>query len=134
MITVVIVVHILIAAALIFLILLQKNEGNAAGGGFSVSSATAMMQPRARPNPLSRAPTVLGICFFASSLSLAFLARQNGPAPSILDEPGKAASSHAPKVDEIQVPAGETPPASAPAPSSGAPPAETPAPPTVPKS
>src|SRR5215469_7896265 len=101
MITVVVVIHLLIAIALISLILLQKNEGNAAGGGFSVSSVTAMMQPRARPNPLSRATTVLGIAFFVTSIGLALLTRQNGPPPSIVAEPA-ANSANAPKVDEIQ--------------------------------
>jgi len=71
MLTVLIVIHIMVAVSLIGLILLQKTEGNSAGGGFSVSSMTAMMQPRARPNPLSRATTVLGIGFFVTSLGQA---------------------------------------------------------------
>jgi preprotein translocase subunit SecG len=131
MITVVVVVHILIAVGLISLILLQKTEGNSAGGGFSVSSVSAMMQPRARPNPLSRATTILGISFFVTSIGLALLARQTGPAPSILDAPGSTAS--APKVDEIRVPSSEP---AAPAAPAGASPAATPqpaAPPAAPK-
>src|SRR3954462_9331142 len=100
MLTVVIVVHILIAVGLIALILLQKSEGNAAGGGFSVSSAAAMMQPRTRANPLSRATTILGISFFVTSIGLALISKNVGPAPSLLDTPA-ASAGKAPRVDEV---------------------------------
>ena len=126
MLTVIVVIHLLIAMGLIGLILVQKTEGNSAGGGFSVSSVTAMMQPRARPNPLTRATTVLGIAFFVTSIGLALLARQQAPTQSsILDEPGT--SQAAPKVDEIRVPSSEP---AAPAAPAGTPPAAsaTPAP------
>jgi preprotein translocase subunit SecG len=131
MLTVVIVIHILIAIGLIGLILLQKTEGNSAGGGFSVSSVTAMMQPRSRPNPLSRATTILGIGFFVTSLGLALLAKNIGPAPSILDAPGATSSGRAPRVDEVRTPAAEAP--AAPAATAPETPAAPPAVPTVPK-
>ena len=127
MLTVVIVVHLLIAFGLIALILLQKTEGNSAGGGFSVSSMTAMMQPRSRPNPLSRATTILGIAFFVTSIGLALLARNVGPAPSLLNS-SPASAGRAPRVDEVNIPAAATAPA---APADAAPAA--PAVPTVPK-
>ena len=134
MLTVFIVIHILIAFGLIGLILLQKSEGNSAGGGFSVSSVTTMMQPRARPNPLSRATTILGISFFVTSLSLALISKTVGPAPSILDAPGAASSGRAPRVDEVRAPtpAAATPGTPTPGGSTGAEPA-APAVPTVPK-
>ncbi len=123
MLTVLIVIHIMIAVGLIALILLQKSEGNAAGGGFSTSSMTAMMQPRARPNPLSRATTILGISFFITSIGLALVAKNTGPAPSLLNSNPATASGRAPRVDEVNIPA-------APAADTAAP--ETPAAPTVP--
>ena len=107
MLTVLIVIHIMIAVGLIGLILLQKSEGNAAGGGFSVSSVTAMMQPRARPNPLTRATTILGITFFATSLGLALIAKNVGPAPSLLQSNAATAGGKAPRVDEVTVPAAD---------------------------
>lgn len=127
MLTVLIVIHLMIAIGLIGLILLQKTEGNSAGGGFSVSSMTAMMQPRARPNPLSRATTILGIAFFATSLGLALVAKNIGPAPSLLNS--TASGGSAPRVDEVNTPAAAAPaaekaPEAAPA---------VPAVPTVPK-
>lgn len=125
MLTVFVVIHILIAVGLIALILLQKSEGNAAGGGFSVSATAAMMQPRSRPNPLSRATTILGITFFVTSLGIALLAKNVGPAPSLLDSSPATSSGRAPRVDEINTPA------AAPAPEASAP-AATPAVPVVP--
>jgi len=134
MITVVVVLHLIITAAMIGLILLQKSEGNAAGGGFGASSSVSgMMQPRSRPNPISRATAIFGIGFFATSLGLALLAKQaGGPAQSILtNAPG--IESSAPKVDEIQAPAaGAAPEAATPAPPVNAAPAGPPAVPTVP--
>ncbi len=130
MITVVVVIHLLIALAMIGLILLQKTEGNSAGGGFAASSSlNSMMQPRTRANPLSQATVVLGIAFFASSLGLALLSKQAGPAPSIFAAP-EAASGAAPRVSDIRTEA-EPAPAGAPAaapPASGAPASGTPAP------
>ncbi|MBX7198871.1 MAG: preprotein translocase subunit SecG [Rhodospirillaceae bacterium] len=128
MLTVLIVIHIMVAVGLIALILLQKSEGNAAGGGFSVSSVTAMMQPRARPNPLSRATTILGIGFFATSLGLAVIAKNVGPAPSLLNSNPATAAGRAPRVDEVATPAATAPAETAPEAAPAAP-----AVPTVPK-
>jgi preprotein translocase subunit SecG len=130
MITIVVVIHLLVAVSMIGLILLQKTEGNASGGGFSASSnLSSMMQPRSRANPLSRATVVLGIAFFATSLGLALLSKQAGPAPSLFAAPAEAAKS-APKVDEIRTEPG-APVTETPAPALDAPaptPAPTPAP------
>jgi len=125
MITVVVVIHLIVAMSMIGLILLQKTEGNASGGGFSASSSmSSMMQPRPRANPLGRATVFLGIAFFATSLGLALMSKQAGPAPSIFTAPTDAGG---PKVNEIRtepVP-GAPPAADATGPSV---PSETPAP------
>jgi preprotein translocase subunit SecG len=121
MITVVVVIHLFIAIAMIGLILMQKTEGNASGGGFSSSANLGNMQPRARPNALGRGTAILGVAFFATSLGLALMAKQNaGPARSVLDAPA-AEAANAPKVSDIL---GE----SAPPAEGAAPTAETPAP------
>ncbi len=101
MITIVVVIHLLVAMSMIGLILLQKTEGNAAGGGFSASASLSSMQPRPRSNPLGRATAVLGIAFFVTSLGLALLSKEAGPAPSIFTTPADAAKN-APKVNEIR--------------------------------
>jgi preprotein translocase subunit SecG len=105
MVTVVLSIHILITISMIGLILLQKTEGNAAGAGFSGSaSVESLMRPRARPNPLGRATTILGISFFVTSIALALLARPHAGVPtSIMAQPPSAAS--VPKIDETPAPA-----------------------------
>lgn len=83
--TVVLALHLIVTAVLIFLILLQKTEGNAAGGGFGGGvSLSSMMQPRSRPNALTRATSILAIGFFATSIGLALLAKNHAPQTSIL--------------------------------------------------
>ena len=144
MLTVFVVIHILITVGLIALILLHKSEGNAAGGGFSVSATAAMMQPRARPNPLSRATVFFGIAFFATSIGLSLLSKQTAPAPTLLAPDASTATpvstGPAPKVNDLREPAAAEPaagaPASTPAPTStgATPPAAAPAtPPAAPQ-
>jgi preprotein translocase subunit SecG len=126
--TVLIVIHLLIAIVMIALILLQKSEG-AAGAGFSGAPEMAgMNKPSSRPNPLSRATTVLGICFFATSLALALIAKPADPtANSLFATPVDGPA--VPKVDESAVPA-----ATSDAPAAASTPGSTPesAPPVVP--
>jgi preprotein translocase subunit SecG len=106
--TVVLSLHLIVTAVLIFLILLQKTEGNAAGGGFGGgSSLSAMMQPRSRPNALTRATSILAIGFFGTSIALALLARDRAPTTSIL-APASVSGVAVPKVSE-SVDMGETP-------------------------
>jgi preprotein translocase subunit SecG len=122
--TVLVVLHLLITVTMIGLILLQKTEGNASGAGFSGSaSVESLMRPRARPNPITRATTILGIAFFATSVCLAVLARPDVQhrATSIMSEP----VAHAPVVPKIN----ENAP---PPPATPAAPAATPAAPAAP--
>jgi len=104
--TVILVIHLLIAMAMIVLILLQKSEGFASGGGMmGGASLTGMTQARARANPLTRATAFLGISFFATSLTLALLAKPNQETTVILGEPVLNQPVGAPIVDiPIDVP------------------------------
>ncbi|MBT5239762.1 MAG: preprotein translocase subunit SecG [Rhodospirillaceae bacterium] len=79
--TVLLVIHLLIAIVMISMILLQKSEGGAMGGGLTGgASVTGMSQSQARATPITRTTTILGMCFFASSLGLALLAKpQDAP-------------------------------------------------------
>jgi len=81
--TVIIVIHLMIVIAMIAVILLQRSEGGAlgigGGGGGSMFSA------RGSANLLTRATTILAVVFFATSLFLGILAKQQQDAPSILD-------------------------------------------------
>lgn len=98
---------------MIGLILLQKTEGNASGAGFSGSaSVESLMRPRARANPIGRATAILGICFFATSIGLALLARPQDHRPvSIMSEP--VSGPTVPKINDTPAapPAGPAGPA-----------------------
>lgn len=130
--TVVLALHLIVTAVLIFVILLQKTEGNAAGGGFGGgASLSAMMQPRSRPNALTRATSILAIAFFGTSIALALLARNQVPTSSIL-APAASSGGAIPSVMDSVVTeeAPAVPSSSAPAATPAAPAA--PAVPTVP--
>ena len=80
-------IHLIIAVVMIGFILLQKSEGSAGAGVGGGTSVESMMRPRARPNPLSRATSILGLAFFATSIGLALLGRPAHQATSIMEEP-----------------------------------------------
>ena len=105
---------------------MQKTEGNAAGGGFGGgASLSAMMQPRSRPNALTRATSILAIAFFGTSITLALLARDQVSTTSIL-APATSSSGAIPSVMDSVVTD------EAPAVPSATAPAETPAVPAAP--
>ncbi|MGE3333548.1 MAG: preprotein translocase subunit SecG [Rhodospirillaceae bacterium] len=133
--TVVLALHLLVTAILIFLILLQKTEGNAAGGGFGGGvSLSAMMQPRSRPNALTRATSILALTFFATSITLALLARNNHTAPTSIMAPAAATGGVAvPKVSDSVLETPAAPAADAPAANAAPAVPSEPAAPAVPK-
>lgn len=84
--TILLLVHLFVAMALVGLILVQKSEGGAMGGGLTGgASVTGMSQSRVRATPITRATTLLGICFFATSLGLALLAKPAAQPGSIFE-------------------------------------------------
>tara|TARA_B100001094_G_scaffold323542_1_gene374622 strand:+ start:601 stop:933 length:333 start_codon:yes stop_codon:yes gene_type:complete len=88
MINIILVLHLIIATFMIVLIIIQKSEGGAMGGGLTGgASVTGMGQARSRATPLTRATTALGICFFATSLGLALLAKPQMSPTSIFEVP-----------------------------------------------
>ncbi|GEM_PF-625110 len=71
---VVLVVHLMLALALIGIILIQQSEGGGlgiGGGGGMGGLATA----RGTANLLTRVTTILAICFFTTTLTLALIAK-----------------------------------------------------------
>ncbi len=92
---VILVIHLILTVALIGLILLQRSEGGGLGlgtggglGNFATAQTTA--------NALTKATTIVAVCFFATSLILAILASHSGGKKSILDSVPAAESSAAP--------------------------------------
>ncbi|MBI1385504.1 MAG: preprotein translocase subunit SecG [Rhizobiales bacterium] len=103
--TVVLVIHLMIAVALVATVLIQRSEGGALG----IGGGGGMMAGRGSANLLTRATTILGAAFFATSIILTVLAQRSGEPPSIIDQLGQPATQSAPAT-----PTGEGAPASAP--------------------
>ena len=79
--TVVIVIHLMVIVALVAVVLLQRSEGGALGMG----GGDQFMTMRGQGNVLTRATTILGAIFFATSLAMSILNRLNAPPTAILD-------------------------------------------------
>ena len=67
--TVVIVIHLMVIVALIAVVLLQRSEGGALG----VGGSNQFMTTRGQGNVLTRATTILGVAFFATSIAMSVL-------------------------------------------------------------
>lgn len=84
--TVLLVIHLIIAIAMVGIILLQKSEGGAMGGGLTGgASVTGMSTSSVRASPITRSTTILGLCFFVTSLGLALLATPKDAPTSIFE-------------------------------------------------
>lgn len=79
--TVIIVIHLMVVLAMILVVLLQRSEGGALG----IGGGGGVMSSRGTANVLTRATAILAVVFFATSLGLTILARQDDGASSILD-------------------------------------------------
>ena len=83
--TVVLVIHLIVAAALVALVLLQRSEGGALGIGGGGGGGGGFMTGRGTADMLTRATAVVAALFFATSLTLAILAKKNIAPTSIFD-------------------------------------------------
>lgn len=99
-------VHLLIALALIGTILLQRSEGGALGIGGGGGGGANVFSSRGSANALTRATAILAVCFFATSITLALLARGGGGG-SVADDIAPAADTLNPG---LAVPAELAPP------------------------
>lgn len=101
--TVVLVTHLMIALALVGVVLLQRSEGGALGmGGASGGFVTG----RGAANLLTRTTAVLAFMFFATSITLTIMSRNEAGTKSILDSvPGSEAPA-----SETSAPAPLAPP------------------------
>ena len=130
---VLIVIHLMVAMSLIFVILLQRSEGGALGMGGGGSGLGGLFSPRGAANTLTRTTIILGVLFFATSMSLTLLTLGTRQANSILTLPGQTAPANpnAPQGAPPTIPSLPTAPA-APGAAPGAPAAGAPAAPATP--
>ncbi|MEP1930451.1 MAG: preprotein translocase subunit SecG [Roseibium sp.] len=80
--TVIIVIHLMVVLALVLVVLLQRSEGGALGIG---GGGGGVMSSRGTANVLTRATGVLAVAFFATSLTLSLIAKNQESPASILD-------------------------------------------------
>ncbi|MCE1241165.1 MAG: preprotein translocase subunit SecG [Azonexaceae bacterium] len=74
--SIVLTVHILVALAIIGLVLMQHGKGADMGAAFGSGASGSLFGASGSANFLSRTTAVLAAVFFATSLTLAFIASQ----------------------------------------------------------
>jgi preprotein translocase subunit SecG len=118
--TIVLIGHLAVCALIVTLVLLQRGKGADAGTGFGAGASGTVFGSRGSANFFSRSTAVLATLFFATSLTLAYLAAQR-PAPesvlegSVLDAPESELPALRPQPGDSELPelnepsGGETP-------------------------
>ncbi|QDG77798.1 preprotein translocase subunit SecG [Labrenzia sp. PHM005] len=101
--TVVIVIHLMVVLALVLVVLLQRSEGGALGIGGG--GGGGVMSSRGTANVLTRATGILAVAFFATSLTLSLIAKNEESPASILDA-APVATDGAPAVPGADVDGG----------------------------
>ena len=106
--SIVLYIHMMVALLIVVLVLLQRGKGADAGAGFGAGASGTVFGSRGSASFFSRATAVLATMFFATSLTLAYLAGQTPAAPtSILEEPsesGAGAVEPAPLFEPTELP------------------------------
>ena len=88
--SVLLVIHLIVCICLIGAVLLQRSEGGALGmGGGGGGGGGGFMSGRGAANALTRATALLTVVFFATSISLTLIARQESSPSSVLDQAGQ---------------------------------------------
>ncbi len=100
--TVIIVIHLMVIVALIAVVLLQRSEGGALG----IGGGSQFLTSRGQGNVLTRATTILGIAFFATSIALTVLSRLAPPPAAILNNVPTATTTPAPATPGAPTPEG----------------------------
>ena len=112
-------VHTIVALCIIGLVLMQHGKGADLGAAFGSGASGSLFGATGSANFLSRTTAILTAVFFATSLTLTYLASDKPAAPQSLMESVEtpatpAVPSTADKIDAIENPAAESAPAPAP--------------------
>lgn len=99
--TIVVVVHVLVSLGLIGLIMIQQGKGAEAGASFGGGASQTVFGSQGSGNFLTKTTKYLAIIFFATSISLAVIAKQRSevssqellPTAAIAEEINKANDS-----------------------------------------
>lgn len=82
--TLILVVHVIAAAGVIGLVLLQHGKGADMGAAFGSGASGSLFGVTGSANLLSRATAVCVAVFFATSLTLAYMASHRGESASVV--------------------------------------------------
>lgn len=107
--TIVVVVHVLVSLGLIGLIMIQQGKGAEAGASFGGGASQTVFGSQGSGNFLTKTTKYLAIIFFATSISLAVIAKQRSevasqellPTASLVEKVQKAESEGS--EDELKV-------------------------------
>ena len=89
----ILIVHVFVAMGLIGLVLLQRGKGAEAGAAFGAGASGTVFGSRGSSSFLSRSTAVLATVFFATSMTLAFLASNRQAPTSLLEQTTPAAET-----------------------------------------
>lgn len=107
----VLVIHVLAAITVIALVLLQHGKGADMGASFGSGASGSLFGVSGSSNFMSRATAGFVIVFFATSLTLAYMASNKaGDASVVKSHAAKAAGTTAPAKAAPEAPAGEVVP------------------------
>jgi preprotein translocase subunit SecG len=107
--TLIIVLHVLAAVGVIGLILIQQGKGADMGASFGAGASQTLFGSRGSGNAMTRTTAILATIFFATSLALSVLAKNNSeragqvslPASPTSEVPVSQAPAPAKSVDEV---------------------------------
>lgn len=85
--TVIIVVHLLVALVIVGLVLMQQGKGAEAGASFGAGASGTVFGSQGSGTFFSRLTAIMAAIFFATSLGLAFYAKQQAQAIDTLGLP-----------------------------------------------
>ena len=116
--SVLLVIHLIVCICLIGAVLLQRSEGGALGmGGGGGGGGGGFMSGRGAANALTRATALLTVAFFATSIMLTLIARQDTSPSSVLDQAGQQSQGSGDKPASSVLPQLPPSPGSSPTPS-----------------
>ena len=116
--SVLLVIHLIVCICLIGAVLLQRSEGGALGmGGGGGGGGGGFMSGRGAANALTRATALLTVAFFATSIMLTLIARQDTSPSSVLDQAGQQSQGSGEKPAGSVLPQLPPSPGSSPTPS-----------------
>ncbi|NBX65667.1 MAG: preprotein translocase subunit SecG [Proteobacteria bacterium] len=93
---VILVVHLLLALVIIGLVLIQRSSGGGLGVGGGAGGMGDFASARSTANALTKATTICALLFFATSISLAVIAKNSGARKGLLESYETPAAAAAP--------------------------------------